>query len=109
MTFKYWGIVGPAATTLILTVALTIFLLHYGAKEIGYTIKDFFDKKEILFIIIQLSIVGLICWKIKYVLNTMIHSNTIVLVIIYCIYAAIMLLLNFKKILNALREISACK
>ena len=109
LTFKYWGIVGPAATTLILTVALTIFLLHYGAKEIGYTIKDFFDKKEILFIIIQLSIVGLICWKIKYVLNTMIHSNTIVLVIIYCIYAAIMLLLNFKKILNALREISTCK
>lgn len=109
ITFKIFGIIGPALTTLFVTLGLTVTLLKCGAKELGCRITNFFDMKELSNVTMQLLIIGIICYVLKISIKDYVNSTTITLFIVYGIFIGIVSLLNIKKIMNALRDISACK
>ncbi len=109
ITYKMIGIIGPALTTLCITFGLTVILLKCGAKELGCRVVNFFDCKELLNVTMQFLVIGIICYIIKILIKDYINSTTIILVIVYGIFVGVVSLLNIKKIMNALRNISAYK
>ncbi len=107
--YKALGIIGPAITTLIITLALIIVLLMISARELKSSIIKLFDWKETLLIAVELIVVGTGVFVLRRALGGYISSSTVVLIICYGLYLSIMLLLNWKRLLSCLKEINQLK
>lgn len=109
VSFKLIGIIGPAVVTLFITFMLTVALICFGAKEIESSVWRFFDWKEVLVIILQLLIVGLFVFIINMLLERIGLSYVLRLIICYGIYISLMSVLNYKRIIQCLKDINALK
>ena len=107
--FKLFGILGPAIATLLITFALVMLLLIIGSYEIKTTLFDLFNWKEMLVVAVELVVVGGVCFFIKHMLYSFISSSALILIVTYCIYIIVMLLLNRKRILDCFRTINKMK
>ena len=107
--YKLFGILGPAIVTFILTIGMTIALLHFGAKEIKTNILQLFNFKEMLFVLLQILIVGIIGRFVAYFLSSHNIQLFFVLVISYGTYIIILLLLNKKRILECYEALNQYK
>ncbi len=107
--YKLLGILGPALVTLILTICMTIALLHFGAKEIKTRIVELFDFKEILIVGTEILITGFLVHSIsRYFLNQSI-SYVIRLIICYGLYLLILVMLNYKRAIGCYRQLNQYK
>lgn len=107
--YKLLGILGPALVTLILTICMTIALLHFGAKEIKTRIIELFDFKEILIVGTEILITGFLVHSIsRYFLNQSI-SYVIRLIICYGLYLLILVMLNYKRAIGCYRQLNQYK
>ena len=101
--------VGPALSTLIVTVGQGIILLSLGAKELKTNIIRMFDIKYLLNFIVQL----IICSTLAIILrNLMVFNNVhyiIVLFVGYAFFVGILLLLNIKRLFKNFKVINNCK
>lgn len=107
--FRFFGILGPAVATLIITFGLVSVLLVLGGKEIQTSIFGLFDWKEMAIVACELIVVGGGCYFLKGFLYSFISSSVIILIVTYVIYISIMLLLNRKRILDCFRTINRMK
>ncbi|KLU66122.1 polysaccharide biosynthesis protein [Desulfosporosinus acididurans] len=109
ISFKMFGMIGPAITTLAFTLCLTLALVVLGAREINTNIVKLFNLKEVSLIVVELLAIGGICYTLKMFLYSVISSSIIVLMLIYCTFILIMLALNWKRIFECLHIISVLK
>ena len=107
--FKLFGLIGPAIATLIVTFCLISVLLLIGGKEIETSIIYLFDWKEMIIVIIELLVVGCICYLLKMTLYRFISSSLLILLITYVIYFFLMLIINKKRIMDCFRTINKMK
>lgn len=104
--YKAFGIIGPAVTTLFITMALVSVLLIISARELKSCVSELFNWKEMLLITIELVLVGIGIFVLSRVLEEYISSSTILLIICYGLYLIILLALNWKRLLSCLKEIN---
>lgn len=106
ITFKIWGITGPALTTLIITIFLTVALISLDAREIETEVWKLFDWKEIGIMLVEMIVFGMLTYFLKNILYSISNNYVIVLILDYGIYLGIICLLNYKRLINCLREIN---
>lgn len=104
--YKAFGIIGPAVTTLFITMALVSVLLIISARELKSCVSELFDWKEMLLITIELVLVGIGIFALSRLLEEYISSSTILLIICYGLYLIILLAFNWKRLLSCLKEIN---
>lgn len=109
IAYKAIGMIGPAVVTLVLTVIMTIMMLHYGSKEIHCRIIDLFEWKEILIVGLEIIGFGFAAHMLASLLMNIIGINSIVLIVSYLLYLAVMFLINYKRILTLLRKLNQYK
>ena len=107
--YKLLGILGPALVTLLLTVGMTIALLHFGAKEIRTKVIDLFDFKEISIIGVEIIIVGSLVYWLSTIMTAKQIPYAIVLILCYGVYILILGLLNYRRALHCYRKLNAYK
>lgn len=106
LTFRLFGIIGPAITTLAVTVALMTTLLILSAKEIGTSFFALFDWREIAVEVAELAVVAALAYGLKLLLYKVISSYVVVLILAYGVFLGVMFLLSKKRIWNCLEEIN---
>ena len=109
IAYKAIGMIGPAVVTLVLTVIMTIMMLHYGSKEIHCRIIDLFEWKEILIVGIEIICFCFATHILAALLMSIIGINSIVIIVSYLLYLAVMFLINYKRILTLLRKLNQYK
>lgn len=106
VSYPQLGIVGPALTTLGLTILMTGALLHFGAKEIKTGVVDLFDCREIVRIGCEILLFGGMAHYLSGFLRNQIGAPLFfVLVISYGLYLAALFCLNYRRILGTFREL----
>ena len=98
------GIAGPAIATLITVIVMGVMQFTYSLKILNVKCLDIINFKEIFKYIIQLTVIGIICYIIKMLLYKIISNYIIILIIIYTFYVIINLLINKKKIMYLIKE-----
>lgn len=106
VTFKMFGMIGPAVTTFVVTLLLTGLLLRVSAKELNSQLRQIFDWKEILMFCTELVLIGIVARIIKQFLYLYIASPIIILILDYGIFCLILMLLNMKKIISLMKAIN---
>jgi membrane protein len=109
IAFLLFGMIGPAVTTLVLTILMNGALLHFGAKEIESSIIQLFDIKEFLIVGTEILVFASCTHYLSNILfdrGTNLFFN---LVISFGSYSAIMLFLNYKRIYGCLKMINQYK
>ena len=109
IAYKFIGMIGPAIVTLVLTIIMTIMMLHYGSKEIHCRIIDLFEWKEILIVGLEIIGFGIAVHFLASLLMNIIGINSVVLIACYLLYLAVMFLINYKRILSLLRNLNQYK
>lgn len=107
--YKLLGLVGPALVTLVLTIGMTIALLHFGAKEIHTTIIELFDFKEIGIVGFQILSIGTLTYCLSSYLNRVQAPYFISLIVCYGTYLLALGLLNYKRALECYRSLNRYK
>lgn len=107
--YKLLGLVGPALVTLLLTLGMTIALLHYGAREIHTRIIELFDLKEIGIIGIQIISIGVLTYFFSTYLYQKHISYIISLIVCYGIYILLLGVMNYKRAIECYRKLNRYK
>lgn len=107
--YKMMGMIGPAFVTLLLTIFMTLALLHFGAKEIHTKMEKLFDFKEIGKIVVEIMLVGVVVYFISVYLNSLRKCNLMIFSTCYGIYLIIMGVMNYKKIISYLKSLNKFK
>lgn len=103
------GLMGPALVTLLVSFLTILLMLHFSAKELHCKIIHLFNFKEMALVITEILIVGGGCYKLNLWLESLHLHYIAILFIVYGIYIAIMLALNYKKLLRCLKDINRMK
>ncbi len=101
--------VGPALSTLIVTVGQGIILLSLSAKELKTNIFKMFDMKYLLRFVVQLALCSTAAIALR---NLMVNNNfhyLIVLFVVYVFFVGILLLFNVKRLFKNFKVINNCK
>lgn len=107
--YKVLGIVGPALVTLILTIGMTIALLHFGAREIHTRIIKLFNFREIGVIGVQIVCVGFATYLLSTFLSQKQIPYVLSLVLCYGIYIVVLGLLNYRRAIECYRKLNQYK
>ena len=107
--YKLFGLIGPAIVTLILTICMTIALLHFGAKEIRTKVVRLFCFREILTVGAQIIIMGAVVFVISRVLDSVGVQYVFSLCLCYGLYILVLGLLNYRRALDCYRKLNQYK
>lgn len=100
------GMVGPAVSTLLVTLFSVIFLLTYGAKELHSSVLELFNLKKFFSFIIKIIPVSVGCFLLKLGLEDLNMPNLVLICLLGLIFVLGSILVNRKQILNALSNIN---
>lgn len=104
--YHIFGFIGPAIATVFVTVVLTTVLAEMSAKSLETSVWKLVDWKDFFAFVIELSVVGAICFIAKRALEAVAASTIIILCVLGGAYVAGIFCLNKKKILSAMKEIN---
>lgn len=107
--YKLFGLIGPAIVTLLLTIMMTVALLHFGAKEIKTKITELFDFKEIFLVGGEIACMGVLAHFIAEILSSKSVPLFFVLAISYGSYLVVLFSINYKRVLGCFRKLNAFK
>lgn len=107
--YKIFGLIGPAMVTLILTVLMSLALLHFGAKEIKTNIIDLFDLKEITLVGVEIVCMGYVVHIIAQFLSSHAVPSFFALVISYGLYLVVLFGINYKRVVGCFRMLNTFK
>ncbi len=108
-SFKLLGMIGPALTTLGVTLWMVITTMYFAVREIHCKVTDLFDLKEMLLLVAEIVIIGSGAHALAVILESNGTSNAITLICCYGLYAIGMTLLNYKRLIGAFKEINKFK
>lgn len=110
IVFYYlFGIIGPAIATLIVTVLYTFLVLRSSVKILNTKWREIFDFKDMFAFIICLAITGVVFFIINTKLLDFGVNQYIAMFISAGGFGIINLLINFKKIMNALKAVNSLR
>lgn len=106
--YKFFGLIGPAISTVLITFALSSVMLIRDAKFLNCKTSDLINFKQFLLIILECVATSMLA---SFVGNRFFENLPVVFsfVLTYLIYIIPLLLLNWKKVLKLLKEINAFK
>ena len=107
--FFAMGEVGPALSTLIVTIGQGILLLSLGAKELKTNIIKMFDVKYLLSFVLQLVVCSALAIWLRSILVTNNAHYIIVLMVVYALFVGLLLLLNIRRLFKNFKFINSCK
>lgn len=106
ISYQLVGALGPALTTLGLTIFMTVVLLHYGAKEIQTSTTYLFDFKEMVVVGCEMAGLGGIAHFLSNFLRYQLNAPLlVVLAVSYGLYLTVLFGLNYRRVLEAFREL----
>ena len=106
--FNVMGIIGPAISTVIITLGLSVVIMCRSAKLLGTKVNRILQIKPMIFLLVQCGVCATISLIVKHIIN--IEGMPLLnLVITYAVYAIPLVLLNCKKIIALLKEINCAK
>ena len=100
------GMVGPAISTLIVTLFSVVFLLVYGAKELHTSILKLFDLHIFFIFVFKMALVFALCVIFKSVLSIFSLPNFAVICSLGVIFISISFFANRKHILKTFFSIN---
>lgn len=100
------GMVGPAISTLIVTLFSVVFLLVYGAKELHTSILKLFDLRIFFIFVFKMALVFALCVIFKSVLSIFSLPNFAVICSLGVIFISISFFANRKHILKTFFSIN---
>lgn len=106
VTFKIFGIIGPAITTFGVTLLMTVVLLYFSAKELQSSFLTLFEWNELAVFCVEMIILGILAYRLKFFLNQHISSSAIVLMLDYGVFCLVAVLLNIKKLFTLLKNVN---
>ena len=109
VAYFFFGMIGPAITTLVLTFFMNVSLLHFGAKEIESTILHLFDIKEMIVVGAEILVLGCGAHYLADVLSNKGISLFFILAISFGTYCVMILLLNYRRIIDCLKKLNQYK
>ncbi len=106
---QWFGIIGPAAVTLLINLGCAICNLHFSSRCLKTKIHKLFNFKEMGLIVAELIGVGACCVFLCNKFTELGWNYFFILVAGYGMFCLAMLGLNGKKIFGALKEINRFK
>ena len=104
--YQWMGLPGPAVATLLVTLGSGLLILHLGARELNTKLRRFFDLKYLLLFTAESLAATLLLFQVQgWMASKGIHYM-IILVAVCGVYGAVMLLLNGKRLLAALKNVN---
>lgn len=107
--FYALGKVGPAIATLIITIVQGGLIQILSAKGLNSNVFKFFDKKHLVFFVIEVSMFYMLAYISKQFLNKFDLNYLFMLFAIYCIFSIPLFLVNINYIKRNLLIINECK
>ena len=107
--YRFMGMLGPAVATLIVTIAMNSIMLIQGSHLIETKVYKLINFKEMLFSVITMFGAGIISYFVKILIELYTENNIIIFVSAYGLYAAIVFLLNYRKVISLLKSINKVK
>lgn len=105
--YHIFGFIGPAIATVFVTVILTAILAKMSAQSLKTSIWNLIDWKDFLAFVIELAVLGTICFAAKCALELFAIDSIITLCVLGSAYILCIFLLNKNKIFTAMQEINA--
>lgn len=102
--YKIFGIIGPAIASLLCVIIMGVFQLNKSCKILNENIFEVIKIKNMIIMLVQTIITGIICYSIKSIILKIINNYVIVLIIIYSIFVLINILLSKNRILYTLKN-----
>lgn len=102
--YKIFGIIGPAIASLLCVIIMGGCQLYKSCKILDENIFNVIRIKEMMIMLAQIVITGLICYVIKSRIIISINNYFIVLILTYSIFLFINVLLSKNRILYTLRN-----
>ena len=109
LAFYVWGLIGPAITTLVITLGLMCVYLFISAKELNTSVRFLFDWKEIVIEISELVLIGIIFYFGKKALYLLFDSYLLVFFTTYVLFLIVMIIINKRRLIDCLRTINQMK
>ena len=109
ITFQFWGIIGPAISTLVATLGLAVTLLLIDGKMIKTSLLKLFDWKEMCIVLLEIILVGGAAYALKQFLYRFFDSPVLIVVITASVYFAGVLVLNRKRLISCFKQINKAK
>lgn len=110
-SYYIFGFVGPAISTLIVTVVIAVAQLYFTSKDLGVKMKSIFPWKEMGVKLLQTIVLGGFFWFVRYVLLADITGVVAILtsVGLGAVWAVIYILISYKKILLNWKQLNSTK
>lgn len=106
--FKFWGILGPAIATVVVTLLLSCIITIRNAQMLRTKVSELLKVKQLMCIFIECVLMGIISYIIKMFFSD--KLNTFWLFgISYGVYITPLIAINYKRIVLLLREINKAK
>ena len=106
--FKFWGILGPAIATVVVTLLLSCIITIRNAQMLRTKVFELLKVKQLMCIFIECVLMGIISYIIKMSLSD--KLNTFWLFgISYGVYITPLIAINYKRMVLLLREINKAK
>lgn len=107
--FHIWGIIGPAISTLLVTLSVNVLILLNGAKILRSSISNLINFKEMGSFLLELIVIGIFIYGVRLFLINHGVNSLLVLFISYGLFLLGVGLLNAKKIIYLLKELNKIK
>lgn len=110
VVFFFWfGVAGPAVSTLLVTFINGALLMHYSAKEMHTRAIKLFDIKHLVTFLIELSLMTVVSSLLRKFLAEIGVHYFLRLLICYGFFGIVMILLNAKHLFRHMKLINLCK
>lgn len=106
VSFKFLGLVGPAITTLFVTIVYTIIILVLSTKMLNSSFWNLFEWKDFFAFLIELCILSIVTMLLKKVFYQNNISYIVNFVVMYSFFVLSMLLINRNKLLKLFKQMN---
>ncbi len=106
LLYNLMGLIGPAISTLIVTVTTGVIMLCMDAKVLKARIADLFDFKYLVLFIAEAVALMVVLAILARLLDAYDVHYFVALVLVAGAYVAIMLLLNFKRLFGNMKKVN---
>ena len=103
------ALMGPAISTLLITILYTLLILEKSRTILNSSFVDLLNIKELLVYVIQLFVVGIICYCTKNFLISLGMNRYIIMLGICGVYCCFIFVLHFKEYICVLKVINSYK
>ena len=107
--YKFWGVIGPAIATLVVTAIFNLVMLLQGARIIHAKISVLIDFVDMAKTICSMLLAGVLSIGVQRICDEYDVNYLLTFIISFGCYASVVFLINVKKVLIAMRNMNRMK